>query len=297
VAALSPSGIAPRFEDWHDRCDLPVMRNLLFSSSSLVGLAFAAMVGCGSEPSSSWQASALSVIEEGDCDAQPVPEPATSVDSTAVCGAVQFVFTGFGTGLYEITIDRDTGAIHGFLQDPDEANRLEIAADAPSVLSSAELASVTGVLAEVTVGRADVECNTDGDVAVDGSWFELGLGDVRFSGGACGDHLAGEEQFQIVVDLFRSHAEPPVLPPEPPEPPTARCEELADALTAKAADCGIDVDENGESVIESCTDAEYAQLKCLADCILEASCGGLLGDDHEAAMGLAECIGSCDVGS
>jgi hypothetical protein len=44
-----------------------------------------------------------------------------------------------GTGLDEISVDRETGALHGFLQDPDEANRLEIAADAPSVLSLAEL--------------------------------------------------------------------------------------------------------------------------------------------------------------
>jgi hypothetical protein len=262
------------------------MRNLLLSCSFL---AFTATIGCGSE-TSSWEASALSLLEDADCGTQPLPEPATSERASDVCGTVQFVFTGFGTGLYEIAIDRDTGAIYGFLQDPDETNRLTIPADAPSVLSATELASVTDVLANVTVGRADVECETDDDVMVDGAWFELVLGDLRFSEWACGDHLDGEKQFQIVVEIFRAHAEPPVLPPEPP---IARCEDLADAQMAKAVECGLDVDPSGETVIESCTDSQFATLQCTTDCMLETPCGGILGDDHEAAMGFAACVEAC----
>lgn len=228
------------------------------------------------------------MIDDADCDAAgPDPEPATSMPEQSVCGTVQFVFTGMGTGLYEISIDRETGALHGFLQDPDEANRLEIAADAPSVLSLAELASVTEVLAAVTVGRTDVECDTD--LMVDGAFFELALGDVRFSELRCGDRLDGEEHFETVVEIFRSHAAPPALPPESP---TARCEELGDATVAKMVECGFE-DPGGESFIESCTDEEFAALECITDCVLDTACDGLTGENHEAAMGLAACSETC----
>ncbi len=73
------------------------------------------------------------------------------------------------------------------------------------------------------------------------------------------------------------------------------CDDLADALTAKADECGL-TSEDGtteDGAEAECTDAAATQAECLTPCVENAACGAFDGSDLDALATYADCVAGC----
>lgn len=70
------------------------------------------------------------------------------------------------------------------------------------------------------------------------------------------------------------------------------CEKAADTRAAKFEECGI-ASEESTADEEECSEEYGAQSVCIATCTEDATCDALTGDDDEAQLAYAECIGDC----
>jgi len=247
------------------------------------GLLLALGAGCGSSVEG-WESSALELASDDQC--APSSQIATSEVAASPCGNLVFVYTGFGPGLYEITIDPSAATISGLLQDPDATKELVIPAEAAAQLSAEELSELSSALDQIVVGAESREC-AESDLDVEGSWFELQIGELRFSQSTCGDILRGEEGFAAVVEIFRNHLEQ-TLPTEPT--PSERCAASAETVSAKAESCGLTVEPQEPP---ECTEQQASSVECQTACILAADCLALNGEDPDGTQAFGDCVSAC----
>ena len=248
-----------------------------------VGLLLALGAGCGSSVEG-WESSALELASDDQCALSS--QIATSEVASSPCGNLVFVYTGFGPGLYEITIDPSAATISGLLQDPDATKELVIPAEAAAQLSAEELSQLSSALDQIVVGAESREC-AESDLDVEGSWFELQIGELRFSQSTCGDILRGEEGFAAVVEIFRNHLEQ-TLPTEPT--PSERCVAAYNATSAKVASCGLEVESQEPP---ECSEQQASSAECQASCLEAADCTALTGEDEGGTQAMIECLDSC----
>ncbi len=246
------------------------------------GLLLALGAGCGSSVEG-WESTALSLASDDQC--APTSQIATQPNPSP-CGDLVFLNTGFGPGLYEITIDPNTATLSGFLQDPDATKEHVIPAEAPAQLSTEELSQLSAALDQIVVG-ADSRACPGSDLDVESSWYELQIGELRFSQSTCGDVLRGEEGFAAVVEIFRNHLDQ-ALPTEPT--PSERCVTAYDATSAKAVSCGLEV-ESQEPL--ECTEQQASSAECQASCLDAADCTALTGEDEAGTQAMIECLDTC----
>jgi hypothetical protein len=249
-----------------------------------VGVALLMGLGAGCDSSiEGWESSALDLASDDQC--APISQIATQ-PSPSPCGDLVFVYTGFGPGLYEITVDPNAATISGLLQDPDATKELVIPAEAAAQLSAEELSQLSAALDQIVVGADSRGC-PGSELDVEDSWYELQIGDLRFSQSTCGDVLRGEEGFAAVVDIFRNHLDQ-ALPTNPT--PIERCAAAYDASAAKAVSCGLEVETQEPP---ECTEQQASSAECQASCIEAADCLALTGEDEAGTQAFGECISTC----
>lgn len=71
------------------------------------------------------------------------------------------------------------------------------------------------------------------------------------------------------------------------------CDKASDRITAKYEECGYDVSDTGAEEEVECDEDKGAYYSCLADCVEAADCAALTGEDLDAAMDYATCVGGC----